>query len=54
MMVTNEKAEEQARKEHEQKAEEDRIPAENILRGNPLLHFISRSQPRVESSEKVG
>ncbi|KAM4046388.1 spliceosome-associated protein CWC15 homolog [Anomaloglossus baeobatrachus] len=39
--IKKERAEEQARKELEQKAEEERIRMENILSGNPLLNLTA-------------
>ncbi|XP_063807536.1 spliceosome-associated protein CWC15 homolog [Pseudophryne corroboree] len=43
--IKKERAEEQARKELEQKAEEERIRMENILSGNPLLNLTGPVQP---------
>ncbi|XP_032695438.1 spliceosome-associated protein CWC15 homolog [Lontra canadensis] len=40
-----ERAEKLARKEQEQKAEEERIRMENVLSGNPLLNLTGPSQP---------
>uniref|UniRef100_A0A803KDH4 Protein CWC15 homolog n=1 Tax=Xenopus tropicalis TaxID=8364 RepID=A0A803KDH4_XENTR len=42
--IKKERAEEQARKELEQKAEEERIRMENILSGNPLLNLTGPAQ----------
>ncbi|XP_053564580.1 spliceosome-associated protein CWC15 homolog [Bombina bombina] len=42
--IKKERAEEQARKELEQKAEEERIRMENILSGNPLLNLTVPAQ----------
>ncbi|XP_053313864.1 spliceosome-associated protein CWC15 homolog [Spea bombifrons] len=42
--IKKERAEEQARKELEQKAEEERIRMENILSGNPLLNLAGPVQ----------
>nr|DBA32476.1 TPA: hypothetical protein GDO54_000266 [Pyxicephalus adspersus] len=44
--IKKERAEEQARKELEQKAEEERIRMENILSGNPLLNLTGPVQPQ--------
>ncbi|MEE6472963.1 hypothetical protein FKM82_009791 [Ascaphus truei] len=50
--IKKERAEEQARKELEQKAEEERIRMENILSGNPLLNLTSPVQ-QAQASFKV-
>ncbi|TKC38433.1 hypothetical protein EI555_002535 [Monodon monoceros] len=50
--IKKEGAEEQARKEGEQKAEEGRIRMENILRGNPLLDLTGPSQPQANFKVK--
>lgn len=49
--IKKERAEEQARKELEQKAEEERIRMENILSGNPLLNLTGPVQ--AQASFKV-
>ncbi|KAM8976642.1 spliceosome-associated protein CWC15 homolog [Pelodytes ibericus] len=50
--IKKERAEEQARKELEQKAEEERIRMENILSGNPLLNLSGPVQ-QAQASFKV-
>ncbi|XP_053558505.1 protein CWC15 homolog [Bombina bombina] len=50
--IKKERAEEQARKELEQKAEEERIRMENILSGNPLLNLTVPAQALVSFKVK--
>lgn len=50
--IKKERAEEQARKELEQKAEEERIRMENILSGNPLLNLAGPVQPQANFKVK--
>ncbi|KAM9093739.1 spliceosome-associated protein CWC15 homolog [Sarcophilus harrisii] len=50
--IKKERAEEQARKEREQKAGEERIRVENILCGNPLLNLTGPSQPKANFKVK--
>lgn len=42
--IKRERAQETAKKDHEQKQEEERIRMENILSGNPLLNYSSGSK----------
>ncbi|XP_043927200.1 spliceosome-associated protein CWC15 homolog [Protopterus annectens] len=51
--IKKERAEEQARKELEQKAEEERIRMENILSGNPLMNLSSQLQSQAQANFKV-
>ncbi|KAJ1113320.1 hypothetical protein NDU88_001568 [Pleurodeles waltl] len=50
--IKKERAEEQARKELEQKAEEERIRMENILSGNPLLNLAGPVQAQANFKVK--
>lgn len=51
--IKKERAAEQLKKEAEKRAEEERIRAENILSGNPLLNVTSASSAVAKSDMKV-
>ncbi|XP_038608894.1 spliceosome-associated protein CWC15 homolog [Tachyglossus aculeatus] len=44
--IKKERAEEEARKEWEERAEKERIRSENVLNGNPLLKLTGLAQPQ--------
>jgi protein CWC15 len=51
--IKKERAADQAKKEAEKRVEEERIRAENILSGNPLLSYTHQASTVAKSDMKV-